>query len=140
MILPLSFPFLPFFPPQGGLLCLIPLLSFAPEIGMALRILPFVSFFSSPPVFCCLRALCSSSLSGLELPLSLCPSALCSKDSPGLGAPGWLSPLSDRLLISAQVMISRFVSSSPTSDSVLTARSLCGILSPRPPHPAHLSK
>ena len=41
-----------------------------------------------------------------------------------LGAPGWLSWLSVRLLISAQVMISRSVSSSPASDSVLTAQSL----------------
>ena len=37
------------------------------------------------------------------------------------GAPGWLGWLSIRLLISAQVMISRFVGSSPASGSALTA-------------------
>ena len=36
-------------------------------------------------------------------------------------APGWLSWLSLQLLVSAQVMTSGFVNSSPTSDSVLTA-------------------
>ena len=41
-----------------------------------------------------------------------------------LGAPGWLEQLSVGLLISAQVMISRFVSSSPASGSVLMAQSL----------------
>ena len=46
--------------------------------------------------------------------------------------PGWLSQLSIRLLISAQVMISLFVGSSPTSGSVLTVQSLCGIDSPFP--------
>ena len=48
----------------------------------------------------------------------------------GVGAPGWLSLLSFRLLLSAQVMISRFVRSSPASGSVLTLQSLVGILSP----------
>ena len=43
------------------------------------------------------------------------------------GVPGWLSQLSILLLISAQVMISRFVSSSPESGSVLTVWSLLGI-------------
>ena len=46
-----------------------------------------------------------------------------------LGVPGWLSRLSIRLLILAQVMISRFGSSSPTSASVLVVQSLLGILS-----------
>ena len=36
------------------------------------------------------------------------------------GAPGWLSGLSNRLLVSAQVMISLFVGSSPVSGSELT--------------------
>ena len=45
------------------------------------------------------------------------------------GAPGWLSGLSVQLLVSAQVMISRFMASSPASGSVLTAQSLLGILS-----------
>ena len=45
------------------------------------------------------------------------------------GVPGGLSPLSFRLLVSAQVTISRFVRLSPTSGSVLTVRSLLGILS-----------
>ena len=50
--------------------------------------------------------------------------------------PGWLSLLSLRLLISAQVMISWLVGSSPTSGSVLTAWSLLGIsLSPSLPLP-----
>ena len=43
--------------------------------------------------------------------------------------PGWLSWLSTRLLISAEVIISRFVRSSPERGSVLTAWSLPGILS-----------
>ena len=38
-----------------------------------------------------------------------------------LGAPGGLSPLSVRLLISGQVMISQFVRSSPMQDSTLGA-------------------
>ena len=45
------------------------------------------------------------------------------------GAPGWLSQLSVRLLILAQVMISQFLSSSPTLGSMLTVQSLLGILS-----------
>ena len=43
--------------------------------------------------------------------------------------PGWLSRLSIRLLISAQVMISRFLRSSPVLGSVLTAWSLLRIFS-----------
>ena len=43
--------------------------------------------------------------------------------------PGCLSRLSVRLFISAQVMISWFVSSSPAPGSVLTVQSLLGILS-----------
>ena len=39
----------------------------------------------------------------------------------GLGAPEWLIRLSVQLLISAQVMISRFVSLSPKSGSVLSS-------------------
>ena len=46
-----------------------------------------------------------------------------------IGAPWWLSQLSIRLLILAQVEISRFVSLSPTSGSVQIAQSLLGILS-----------
>ena len=38
-----------------------------------------------------------------------------------LGAPGWLSRLSAQLLVSAQVMISRFMRSSPTSVSTESA-------------------
>ena len=48
----------------------------------------------------------------------------------GKGAPGWLSRLSVGLLVWAQVVISWFVSSSPPLGSVLTVRSLLGILSP----------
>ena len=44
--------------------------------------------------------------------------------------PRWLSQLSVRLLISAQVMISGFVGLTPASGSVLTMWSLLGILSP----------
>ena len=53
--------------------------------------------------------------------------------------PGWLSRLSGQLLISAPVMISQFVRSSPTSGSVLTVWSLLGILSLSSlrPSPAH---
>ena len=46
-----------------------------------------------------------------------------------IGAPGWLNQLSIHLLISAQVMISQFVSSSPKSGFALTVRRLLGILS-----------
>ena len=46
-----------------------------------------------------------------------------------LGTSGWLSQLSVRLLILAQVMISRFVSSSHVLGLVLTVQSLLGILS-----------
>ena len=46
-----------------------------------------------------------------------------------LGASGWLSRLSIRLLMSAQVMISWFVGSSPAWGTALTAWSLLGILS-----------
>ena len=48
------------------------------------------------------------------------------------GAPGWLSQLRVRLLISAPVVISRSMRSSPASGSVLTAWSLLGIFPPRP--------
>ena len=44
------------------------------------------------------------------------------------GVPERLSRLSVRLLISAHVMISQFASSSPSLGSVLTARSLPGII------------
>ena len=44
------------------------------------------------------------------------------------GMPGWVSRLSHRLLISAQVMISECVGLSPTSGSALIARNLLGIL------------
>ena len=54
-----------------------------------------------------------------------------------MGAPGWFSGLSLQLLISAQVMISGFVSSSPASDSTLAVQSLLGILS-LCPSPAHM--
>ena len=58
------------------------------------------------------------------------------------GAPEWLSLLSVRLSVSAQVMISWFVSSSPTLGSALTGRSLLGILSlcPSPVHSLCLSQ
>ena len=46
-----------------------------------------------------------------------------------MGAPGGLSQLSIRLLISAQVVVSWSVSSSTVSVSALTALSLLGILS-----------
>ena len=57
------------------------------------------------------------------------------------GAPGWLSHLHIRLLVSAQVVISWFVSWSPASGSVLTVQSLLGILSlcPSPDHALALS-
>ena len=56
---------------------------------------------------------------------------------PRAGVPwGGLRRLSVRLLVSAQVMISQFVGSSPASGSVLTARSQLGILSLSLPSPA----
>ena len=45
------------------------------------------------------------------------------------GAPGWLSQLNVQLLISAQVMISRLMGSSPASGSSLAVQNLLGILS-----------
>ena len=56
------------------------------------------------------------------------------------GAPGWLSGLSVQLLISAQVMMSRFVISSPTSGAALPVRSLLGSLSLPLPYSRFLSK
>ena len=47
-----------------------------------------------------------------------------------LGAPEWLRWFSIQLLISAQVMVSQFMSLSPVSGSMLTGQSLLGILSP----------
>ena len=60
------------------------------------------------------------------------------------GAPGGLSQMSIRLLISAQVMISWFVGLIPVSGSMLAAQSLFGILSLslslcHPPPPAPLT-
>ena len=45
------------------------------------------------------------------------------------GAPGWLGQLSIRLLISAQVMISRFLGSNPATGPTLAACSVLRILS-----------
>ena len=45
------------------------------------------------------------------------------------GCPGWLCQLSIQLSVSAQVVISQLVGSSPTRGSVLPVRSLLGILS-----------
>ena len=45
------------------------------------------------------------------------------------GAPGWLSRLRVQLLLSAQIVISQCVSSSPASGSVLTVQGLLGISS-----------
>ena len=49
-----------------------------------------------------------------------------------LGAPGWLSRLSNSLLISAQVMISTFVRQSPTLGSMLGVESAWDSVSPAP--------
>ena len=56
-----------------------------------------------------------------------------------VGAPGWLSRLGVRLLVSAQVTISWFVGSSPASGSSLTVRSLLGTLSLSLPLPCSLA-
>ena len=45
------------------------------------------------------------------------------------GAPGWCSQLSIWLMISAQVVVSQFVSSSAASGSALMSESLLGVLS-----------
>ena len=79
----------------------------------------------------------SPSLSA-PLPLTLCllkinkclKKIFLSLKSRIYGAPGWFRRLSVRLLISAQVMISQFMRSSPASGSALTVWSLLGILSP----------
>ena len=62
------------------------------------------------------------------------------QDLKGSGAPGWLSQLTSRLLISAQVMISWLVGSSPELGPALTSQSLLGILCPTPAHTRTLSK
>ena len=69
-----------------------------------------------------LEALCYSLLNKIK-------KKNCSFKKQHLGAPGWLSQLSIQLLTSVQVVISWFVSLSPTSGSALTAQSLLGILS-----------
>ena len=51
------------------------------------------------------------------------------EETGSLGVPGWFSQLSLWLLVSAQVMISQFVSSSPASGPVMSPQSLLGILS-----------
>ena len=51
------------------------------------------------------------------------------KEGEKQGTPGWLSQLSVRLLVSAQVMSSQLRSSSSESGSVLTVWSLLGMLS-----------
>ena len=51
------------------------------------------------------------------------------RKSPNAGAPGWLTQLQVQLLILGQVMISQFMSLSPTSGFVLVVQSLFGILS-----------
>ena len=72
----------------------------------------------------------------------ICP--IKETEEKGLGTPGWLSWLSIRLLISAQVMISWLLRSSPVWGSALTLQSLLGILSlplslPLPAHALSLS-
>ena len=69
--------------------------------------------------------------------LTVCGHAYCagrqtalSEKSIRSGVPGWLSRLSVRLLVSAQVVISWFVSSNPTSGSLLSAQSPLQILCP----------
>ena len=92
---------------------------------VALRSEPWTVFLSlSVPwqTFGCLRCVPGTEL-GAEAPGARNPISLN-------GAPGWLSRLSVQLLVLAQVVISWFVSSNPTSGSVLTVRSLLGILSP----------
>ena len=55
-----------------------------------------------------------------------------------LGAPGWLSRLSVQLFVSAQVMISQFVRSSPESGSVLLG--FLSLLPPSLPAPPPLAQ
>ena len=71
------------------------------------------------------------------------------KVNASLGGPGWLIQLSVWVLISAQVMISGFMSSNPESGSALTSQKLLAILSlslslslslPPPPLALSLSK
>ena len=56
----------------------------------------------------------------------------CSPKGMDVGAPGWLSRLSVRLLISAQGVMSWFVGPGPALSCVRTAGSLLGILSLSP--------
>ena len=76
-----------------------------------------------------------------KLCVCVCVCVLCvqTKNKVG-GAPGWRSQLSIQLLISAQVMVSWLMGSSPALGSVLTVQSLLGILSLSlcPPSLAHM--
>ena len=82
-------------------------------------ILPALNLSSLPLLSCPNLHCCSSlSISSHQIQVGSSYSGHCLKCKSG--APGWLSGLSVRLLVSAQVMISRFVSSSPLSGSVLT--------------------
>ena len=51
---------------------------------------------------------------------------LATQKNESSAAPGWLSQLSIRLLVLAQVMISWFLSSSPRLGSALSSQSLLG--------------
>ena len=71
------------------------------------------------------------SLSFATFGIIICEASVNTKRLPARGA--WVAQsvkrLIERLMISAEVMISQLVSSSPTLGSVLTAQSLLGIVS-----------
>ena len=98
--------------------------------------LVFTCVLCSPPVMC---------RGGRGALLRSDESALSFLEYETLRAPGWLSQSGVQPLISAQVMISQFLRSSPTSGSALPAQSLLGILSlllslcPSLAHPHSLS-
>ena len=100
-----------------------------------LQSLPRISLPASP-------ALTPQSTLGTKGPVPTCvagPHASGQLQEPQVtGAPAWLSWLSAKCPISVQVMISWFVSSSPTSGSLLSAQSPLWVLGPplsAPPPP-----
>ena len=97
-----------------------------PRIGWAWALL---QVSSSPLWWALLLSLSPSSPHPRSLVTSLTLSLSKKKKRFIIGVPGRLSWLSAQLLISAQVMISRFMSSSPTWGSALREWSLLGILS-----------
>ena len=109
-----------------------------------------INWISNDSIKCLLEAILIEEISGEEkadFPLH-CKDHVLEINKCGGEVPVWLSQLSIRPLVLAQVMISWIVRSSPASGSVLIVWSQLGILSlplflslcPSPPHSLFLSK